>query len=525
MIILEIICLAESLVHLTLKFRTAVILKGPAYSYKFRDILKAYWQSGLLFDVFGLSPFNIVFSLARVNDPYYVVVPLKLLRLMIVFNVFEVIAHIQELNYKISSTIYTCATFCGFIFLIHFVSTAWYFVNSVVEKSVPLTWEKHNKLVDAPFSRKISLSIYYLTKIVAGVGSGDSFAATNLERIVTCVIVHIGDILFALVFGIITALAASWSYETDAYLSQKLHLEKFAATFSLTEGNKKQVKEYKEYVKSVRYNEKVSEEAREVLPVMLAKEVVYETYKELLEELFREVKCMNFVRKLTRRIETERYLPGDFVVQKGDIGGEVYLILDGKVEVFDSTRRNVLYKLKSGAYFGETGLFFKCKREYYVQAKTHCTICLLKCAAMQEVAKKFPAVEKKLSEHANKLYEELQERNKRFIYEELEESPINRKQLDLTEEDKEAFDAGLSFISKEPELAQEDIVSDILEREIELRMHEREEKLKGDMSRVARSKGRRLSQATLGEYLRLSERAEAKLKLSVIKQSDTHKDQ
>ena len=123
---MEILCFIESIVHIAIKFRTAVILRGPTYSYKSKDIWKAYWNSGFIFDIFGLSPFNLIFSALNINHPFIIMIPLKFLRIMIIFNVFKVIGCIQEFNYHISSIIYVCATFCGFIFLLHITSSAWY---------------------------------------------------------------------------------------------------------------------------------------------------------------------------------------------------------------------------------------------------------------------------------------------------------------------------------------------------------------------------------------------------------------
>lgn len=45
--------------------------------------------------------------------------------------------------------------------------------------------------------------MYYEVKIVTGVGQGDMIAYNNLERIVFCLIINIGDALFAIAFGLI----------------------------------------------------------------------------------------------------------------------------------------------------------------------------------------------------------------------------------------------------------------------------------------------------------------------------------
>ena len=166
-------------------------------------------------------------------------------------------------------------------------------------------------------------------------------------------------------------------------------------------------------------------------------------------------------------IQTEHYLLNDYIINKKDIGGEVYFIKDGKVSIIGSNEQDVLYELKDG----ESGLFLKCNRICYAQAKTHCTICLLKRSAIEEVTKRFSEVEQSLKEYSNRLCKELQELDKKFLSEE-KELVIDKDLINVNR--------GL-FIKDEGE------VNDRLKKEVELTL------LKSVENRVAISKGRRSS--------------------------------
>ena len=71
-------------------------------------------------------------------------------------------------------------------------------------------------------------------------------------------------------------------------------------------------------------------------------------------------------------------MPGDYIIQKDQIGEEMYFIQEGTVHVIGGDKSTVLKKLTKGSYFGEIAIFMKTRRMAYVQAKTFCIISILK---------------------------------------------------------------------------------------------------------------------------------------------------
>jgi hypothetical protein len=85
----------------------------------------------------------------------------------------------------------------------HWTSCLWYFVNLLEYNSYELTWIKKFDLLNKTISQQYLYSIYYVIKIVTGVGQSDMIAYNNFERICFVVIINIGDALFAIAFGLI----------------------------------------------------------------------------------------------------------------------------------------------------------------------------------------------------------------------------------------------------------------------------------------------------------------------------------
>jgi len=68
---------------------------------------------------------------------------------------------------------------------------------------------------------------------------------------------------------------------------------------------------------------------KELLPYGLLRDVVYHNYKELLMPVFGKFNSENLVREISFHLTNQIYMPGDFIIQKGDIGEEMFFIVEG----------------------------------------------------------------------------------------------------------------------------------------------------------------------------------------------------
>src|SRR5262249_32694785 len=76
--------------------------------------------------------------------------------------------------------------------------------------------------------------------------------------------------------------------------------------------------------------------------------------------------------------------PGEVVVEKGEVGSEMYLICRGEVEVLDGAGR-VLATLREGDCFGEVALLLSEPRNATVRAKTLCDLFVLEKADFSRI--------------------------------------------------------------------------------------------------------------------------------------------
>ena len=94
--------------------------------------------------------------------------------------------------------------------------------------------------------------------------------------------------------------------------------------------------------------------------------------------MFKDFDSENLIKELSTVLESHVYLPGDYIINKGEIGERMYFIVDGEVLIIAADKQTVVNKLRKGQYFGEIAIFFSMKRTSYVQADTFCILHSLK---------------------------------------------------------------------------------------------------------------------------------------------------
>jgi CPA1 family monovalent cation:H+ antiporter len=55
-------------------------------------------------------------------------------------------------------------------------------------------------------------------------------------------------------------------------------------------------------------------------------------------------------------LESQIFLPGDYIIYKGDIGDEMYFIAEGSVFLLTEDKQVVTSRLGKGGFFGEIAI-------------------------------------------------------------------------------------------------------------------------------------------------------------------------
>lgn len=103
-----------------------------------------------------------------------------------------------------------------------------------------------------------------------------------------------------------------------------------------------------------------------------------------------------FFDEIAEHIRTRVYNRGEKIVNKGDLGQEMYLIRQGEVEVIGARLTEVVAHMNAGDIFGEVALMTGQKRNATLIAKTYCELFCLAQADLDQLMLHYPEIRERL---------------------------------------------------------------------------------------------------------------------------------
>lgn len=115
-------------------------------------------------------------------------------------------------------------------------------------------------------------------------------------------------------------------------------------------------------------------------------------------------KCdATFQHRLAMALKPVVATPGELVIRKGDIGNEMYFLVQGEVDVVGGDGQ-VIAHLGPGSFFGETSLLLSEPRNASIRATTYCELFVLEKADFSRVLRDSPQFAKSLLEVCQSRY-------------------------------------------------------------------------------------------------------------------------
>lgn len=112
----------------------------------------------------------------------------------------------------------------------------------------------------------------------------------------------------------------------------------------------------------------------------------------------------NFLHDLALTVELKHVAKGTCVINKGDLGHEMFFIVRGTANVVGEDK-SVVGTLEGGHFFGEIGVLFECPRTFTVVAETSCDLVVLEKDRLEKVVVDYPDVKDSIRREATERYE------------------------------------------------------------------------------------------------------------------------
>lgn len=328
-------------------------------------------------DVFTSLPFDIIAHALGLGVPTVVLQSLRLLRLIRVVKlrfIFDIFDFIPK-QIKVLLIITAALT------IVHWISCGWMLINPN-PKLDPITF--------------YNLSLYWAVTTLTTVGYGDITPQTNLARVYT-----MGVMLFGVsIFGLLISHFFRMMMIADKYTEEKKEkmnsLKEFMRYYHIPNSLQKQVFSFYNHLLTQNVTEEDSQIVKD-LPQALQNELNIFMKIKLIKDvhIFKDssIACLKMI---AGKLEQTFHSPHEYIIRKGDVGNEMFIIGHGKVEVMVADK--IVAELKAGQFFGEIALLEDTIRSADVKTSTYCDLYIFKKDDFLDVIEKYPALGEKFNE-------------------------------------------------------------------------------------------------------------------------------
>ncbi|XP_033629263.1 potassium voltage-gated channel subfamily H member 8-like isoform X1 [Asterias rubens] len=396
--VLDIMVEVLFLTDIGINFTTTFVSKTGVVVYERRAIAIHYAKTWFFIDILAAVPFDFIVTVSNINT----VSTIQLLKLARLLRLLRLLQKIER--YSQYSAITLTFLMLAFALLAHWLGCVWYGIG-MTERENPNTWnlgwinnlgedlhrplEKNNSRSGPRNESKYITSLYFTLSSLTSVGFGNVSANTDVEKIFTIIVMLIGALCHAAVFGNVTAIVQRMYSRRALYHLKLRDLKDFVTSHHIPANLKTRMNEYF----NTSWSNNMGIDTMEMLhrfPEELRADVTMHLHKEFLQlPIFGEA-SQGCLRSLSLRVKTGFCAPGEYILHQGDSLISLYFLLNGSMEIL--RQGMVVAILGKGDLFGcdlyDTETCIQSSGD--VHALTYCDLMLVSRHELQEVLHNYP---------------------------------------------------------------------------------------------------------------------------------------
>uniref|UniRef100_A0A3P8VF43 Potassium voltage-gated channel subfamily H member 2 n=1 Tax=Cynoglossus semilaevis TaxID=244447 RepID=A0A3P8VF43_CYNSE len=324
------------IIDILINFRTTYVnTNDEVVSHPLR-IAVHYFKGWFLIDMVAAIPFDLLIY-RNGEETTTLIGLLKTARLLRLVRVARKLDRYSEYGAAVLFLL-----MCTFALIAHWLACIWYAIGSV-ERNGSIGWlhtlgdqlGKHfNDSIPGPSIKdKYVTALYFTFSSLTSVGFGNVSPNTNSEKIFSICVMLIGSLMYASIFGNVSAIIQRLYSGTARYHTQMLRVREFIRFHQIPNPLRQRLEEYFQHAWS--YTNGIDMNAvLKGFPECLQADICLHLNRTLLQN------CKAFkgstkgcLRALAMKFKTTHAPPGDTLVHAGDVLTAIYFISRGSIEI------------------------------------------------------------------------------------------------------------------------------------------------------------------------------------------------
>ncbi len=335
----------------------------------------------LILDIFASIPFLLIGHIFGLNSMrvFSIIRIVRLIRITKLFALFGDIA-VLPLWLKMQLILISSGV------VIHWIACGWMALHPV--------------LPGQDFLTQYNISFYWAVTTLTTIGYGDITPTSNLARSFTMVIMVLGVGVYGIVIGNVSRIMAERNRHKEKTREKFNDLSMFMKHYKIPFRLQRDVYNFYNHLTSKRLSDNDQQIIGE-LPHALQAELQTYMNMRLIGNLPVFKDCsLNCLKAVSKALEQHFYSPGQKIINKGEIGNEMFIIVHGAVDV--QIEKEIVASLHEGQFFGEAALIHETERNADIMAQTYCDLYMLSKESFQEIIVKYPELLKNIEKVTKK---------------------------------------------------------------------------------------------------------------------------
>ncbi|XP_078385982.1 potassium voltage-gated channel subfamily H member 6a [Cetorhinus maximus] len=330
------------IIDIIINFRTTYVNENDEVVSHPAKIAIHYFKGWFLIDIVAAIPFDLLIFRSGSDETTTLIGLLKTARLLRLVRVARKLDRYSEYGAAVLFLL-----MCTFALIAHWLACIWYAIGNVerlymVHKigwldnlgdQIGKRYNDSDALSGPSIKDKYVTALYFTFSSLTSVGFGNVSPNTNSEKIFSICVMLIGSLMYASIFGNVSAIIQRLYSGTARYHTQMLRVKEFIRFHQIPNPLRQRLEEYFQHAWS--YTNGIDMNAvLKGFPECLQADICLHLNRSLLQncKVFRGA-SPGCLRALAMKFKTTHAPPGDTLVHYGDVLTALYFISRGSIEI------------------------------------------------------------------------------------------------------------------------------------------------------------------------------------------------